>query len=94
MEKFAIPEVKQSCPLVTNTAQVAVMDDLPVAGIDFLVGNDLASGRALEPISTSCEATEDPGKIVPDSIRGIARSQTRMGEESPVTFWADCRATE
>lgn len=37
--------MKLTYPLVTMEAQVAVAEDLPVAGADFLLGNLLAGGR-------------------------------------------------
>ena len=45
MEEFGTAEVALSCPLVTTTAQVALAEELPMAGVDFLLGNDLAGGR-------------------------------------------------
>ncbi len=44
-ESFATTEIWLSCPLVNAKAQVALVEDLPVSGVDFLLGNDLASGR-------------------------------------------------
>ena len=45
VEEFVTADVKLSCSLITTTAQVAVAEQLPVVGVDFLLGNDLAGGR-------------------------------------------------
>ena len=42
---LATVNVTVSCPIITTTAPVAVMEELPMKGVDFLLGNDLAGGR-------------------------------------------------
>lgn len=98
VEEFAKADVKQSCPLDTNTALVAVADDLPVAGVDFLLDNYPSCGRVWMPTPTSCAptscgASEEPEKVVADSIWIVTRFQTRGVKESAATPGADCRAT-
>ena len=44
--------VELACPIVTAAAQVALADTLPVDGVDFLLGNDLAGARVFpSPVS-------------------------------------------
>lgn len=75
-------EVKLSYPLVTTTAQVAVTDDLPVAGVSFLLGNDLTGGRVRVSTPTGCGVSEELGKVVPNSIGTVTSvSDSKSGGE-------------
>ena len=82
-------EVKLSCPLITTTAQVAVAEDLPVASVDFLLGNDLAGGRVWVPTPTGGEAPEESGHGVSDPVIVVTRSQTEKVTQA-VAPGADC----
>ena len=42
INRFITTTLRLRCPLVDAEARVAVMDELPVPGVDFLLGNDLA----------------------------------------------------
>ena len=55
VEELVTADMKLSCPLITTTAQVTVA----VAGVDFLLGNDLAGGRVWVPTPTGGEASEE-----------------------------------
>lgn len=70
-------EVTLSCPLVTTPVRMAVTDDLTVAGVDFLQGNDLAGGRVWVSTSTNYGSSEKSGKVVPDSTKLVTGSQAR-----------------
>ena len=85
VEEFVTAEVTLSCPLVTATARVAVADELPVAGVDFLLGNDLAGGRVWIPTSDEEEVAEESGQVMQDSVNVVTRSQARRAEREPVT---------
>ena len=89
VEKFVTADVKLSCPQITTTAQVAVAEQLPVAGVDFLLGNDLAGGRVLVPTPTGGEASEVSGHSVPDPVAVVTRSQTERVTQA-VAPGADC----
>ena len=45
VEYYDYVHVELACPRVTAAAQVAVADTLPVDGVEFLLGNDLAGAR-------------------------------------------------
>ena len=89
VEKFVTADVKLSCPLITTTAQVAVVEQLPVAGVDFLLGNDLAGGRVWVPTPTGDEASEVSGHSVPDPVAVVTWSQTERVTQA-VAPGADC----
>ena len=76
VEKFVTTDVELLCPLIITTAQLAVVEQLPVAGVDFLLGNDLAGGRVWMPTPTGGEASEVSGHSVPDPVAVVTRSQT------------------
>uniref|UniRef100_A0A1A7XKF8 Gypsy retrotransposon integrase 1 n=1 Tax=Iconisemion striatum TaxID=60296 RepID=A0A1A7XKF8_9TELE len=42
-----VHQVKLNCPVVSGMVQIAVCKELPIAGIDVLLGNDLARGRVV-----------------------------------------------
>ncbi len=44
-ESFTMAEMRLVCPLVTAEVQVALVEDLPVLGMDFLLGNDLSGEK-------------------------------------------------
>ncbi|WP_435362551.1 hypothetical protein, partial [Klebsiella pneumoniae] len=44
-EILPLVSVRLQCPLVSASGEVAVLDNLPVEGVDFLLGNDLAGER-------------------------------------------------
>ena len=58
--------VHLQCPVVSVTAEVAIVDSLPVDGVDFVLGNDLAGG---EGISKS-DPTSSGGRGVLSCGRG------------------------
>ena len=45
VNRFPTTTLCLRCPPVSAEARVAVMDELPVSGADFLLGNDLVGGR-------------------------------------------------
>jgi len=78
--------VKLECPLATVSAAVAVVDELPVDGVDFLLGNDLAgaqvfpppvivSERALTAPDTESPLEED-GELFP--VCAVTRSMSQL----------------
>ncbi len=84
------------CPLVTFEVRVALAEDLPVSGVDFLLGNDLTGGRVwLQLPSTDIipdeEAAEVYGSVVPVVAHPKARRAPRCwvpaGSVTPVV---DC----
>ena len=89
VEKFVTADVKLSCPLITTMAQVAVAKQLPVAGVDFLLGNDLAGGRVWVPTPTGGEDSEVSGHSVPDPVAVVTWSQTERVTQA-VAPGADC----
>lgn len=46
------------CPLVETTAEVAVVDELPLKGVDFLLGSDLVGNRVFPPVLPSVVVSE------------------------------------
>lgn len=48
-------------PLVSGTEQVGVKDQLPVAGVDLILGNEFAGGKMLP---ATPEAAENPAADV------------------------------
>ena len=89
VDEFVTAEVKLSCPLVTTSAQVAVADDLPVVGVDFLLGNDLAGGKVWAPTPTVVEVPDESGKVGPEAISVVTRAQARRVAEAAVPPVAD-----
>ena len=89
VEEFVTADMKLSCPLITTTAQVAVAEHLPVAGVDFLLENDSAGERVWVPTPTGGEASEESGHSVPDPVAVVTRSQTERVMQA-VAPGADC----
>ena len=78
VEEYGTAEVTLSCPLITTTACVVVADDLPVAGVDFLLGNDLAGGKVWVPNPpSSVEGKEISGAV---QRSGETASQLQAGQ--------------
>lgn len=86
-------KVKLSGPLVTTTVQLAAATDLPVTGINFLLGNGLDGGRVLVPTPTVCGVPEELGSVVPDFVGVVTHSQTRRVKEV-ATAGTDCNKAE
>lgn len=76
--------MKQSYPLVATTTQAAVADNLPVVGVNFPLGNDLAGGIVLVPIPSGCGVPEELGKVALDSAGVVTLSQTRRVMQTAV----------
>ena len=63
-----------------------------MAGVDFLLGNDLEGGRVWVPTPTSCGAREESRELVPDYIEIVTQCQTcRMTNDVAATRGVDCR---
>ena len=84
--------VMLECPLVTVQAEVAIVDQLPVDGVDFLLGNDLAGGKVFPspppPVVAAEECYPDTGSdglecdmedLYP--VCAVTRSMSRMSKE-------------
>ncbi len=78
VEEYGTAEVTLSCPLLTTTACVVVADDLPVAGVDFLLGNDLAGGKVWVP-NPPCSEESRVGECAVQESREAA-SQLQAGQ--------------
>ena len=71
--RLATLPVTVSCPILTTTAPVAVMeDDWPMPGVDFLLGNDLAGGRVWD--SVPAQSSEGRGQEEPAPVCVLTRS--------------------
>lgn len=57
-------------PLVTNVAQVALVEKLPAAGVDFLLDYELAGGRIWVQPSSEDVVLEQEEPEVHDSVNG------------------------
>ncbi|XP_043094185.1 uncharacterized protein LOC122344704 [Puntigrus tetrazona] len=91
MEVIKVPlhRVHLQSELVTGFVDVGVRPTLPVPGIEFILGNDLAGGRVLPVLEvldnpvitpTSAELTQRFPEVFPACV--LTRSQTkRMGTE-------------
>ena len=78
VEEFATAPVTLTCPLVTATARVAVAESLPVSGVDFLLGNDLAGGRVwVQPSSSEPVVAGEKEQVAPVSECVVTRSRAR-----------------
>ena len=84
VEEFGTAEVKLSCPLVTAEARVAVADDLPVAGVDFLLGNDLAGGRVWVPTPSGDVDCSEGGDVPEDEV-SVTQLQAGRGATDGVS---------
>lgn len=60
------------CPLLSGWFEVAVFPDLPVPGVDFLLGNDIAGGKV------------NPTPIIVDVP--VAINAPSENQESPEVF--------
>ena len=87
--KLATIPVTVSCPILTTTAPVAVMeDDWPMPGVDFLLGNDLAGGRVWD--SVPAPDVEGGGQEEPAPVCVLTRSGAGCEVEAEVRV-ADCK---
>ena len=85
--------VDLKCDLVSGPVTVGVVPELPMAGIDFLLGNDLAgdkivvspvvSEKPVEVAETEQLQVEFPG-IFPDCV--VTRSQARRAAQDDADF--------
>lgn len=55
--RVPVHSVKLSCPLVTGRVRIGVRDQLPVTGVDIILGNDLAGQKVFPTVP---EVTEVP----------------------------------
>ena len=60
-----------------------------MAGVDFLLGNDLAGGRVWVPTPTGGEASEMSEQSVPDPVAVVTRLQNERVTQA-VAPGADC----
>ena len=71
--------VHLQCPVVTVTAEVAIVDSLPVDGVDFLLGNDLAGGKVFPSPPPPVVMAEE---CYP--VSGVIENQTEMEDLYPM----------
>ncbi len=91
VESFATAQVKLVCPLVTTEACVAMADHLPVAGVDFLLGNDLAGGRVwVQPSPCEAVVEVDEPETAPEAVAVVTRAAARRVRMS-ATPGGDCK---
>ena len=93
VEEYGTAEVTLSCPLLTTTACVVMAEDLPVAGVDFLLGNDLAGGKVWVPDPSSSEEGMERNGVVPESKEVTSHLQAGQGAEGVSSRGVDRRAS-
>ena len=77
-----------SCPIITATAPIAVMEELPMRGVDFLLGNDLAGGRVWRQATTG-----ELSPVKEDDEAAPVAVLTRTGESEQQTKTRRVRVT-
>ena len=81
VEYYDYVHIELACPIVTAAAQVAVADALPVDGVDFLLGNDLAGARVFPSPVPVVEA--QAGRVLASSysVCAVTRSMASIAIE-------------
>ena len=66
--------VNLKCPIVNASAEVVVMDTLPMEGVDFLLGNDMAGAKVFPSVAQSVVSAAESrissgdGECVPEGV--------------------------
>lgn len=89
-----VHEVHLASDVVNGVFPVAVISDMPVDGVDFLLGNDIAGGRVcpgLEAVSKTIrlgDRASEATRRVPPHMATQSQHASRVSQRS--TWWTVC----
>lgn len=90
-----IAEVNLSCPLFKGNCNVALLHEIPIDGVDLLLGSDLVGGKVYPDVVIASGPLDDPiaGAIQDYNINNstftncaVTRSMTKMANEDGQIF--------